>query len=228
MDLRMQPSRWWTGMVAVAVLALAVPAGAADPAWKVRVSGVWIDPDFEWEQVVAEYDERQSATAGSDLGVGFGVEYRFSDRLGVELATALLEPEFDVRIEIPSVIDITTSDRLGIKALTAALNIYLTPASPVELYVAPMIAYVAYDDLMFDLGMFCDPGMLCMFHFTVDDDVGWGALVGVDVPLGERGWLFNASAGYLDTDLEVTDPDGDTETFGFDSITASIGIAHRF
>jgi outer membrane protein W len=206
---------------------VAAPAAAADAGWKVRVSGVWADPDFRWEQV-SELDERQSATTSSDLGFGLGLEYRLSDRLGIEAGVAWLEPEVNVSVEIPSVIEISESDSLGFNPITVALNIYLTPNSSVDVYVAPMIAYVRYDDLTLDLGMFCDPGMLCLFHFDVDDDLGWGAALGVDIPLGDRGWLLSASVGYLDTDIDVTDTDGDSEAFDFDPVTASVGVAYRF
>ena len=224
---RAMKCRCAVGIVAVLLLAIAGPAAAADPGWKVKVTGVWVDPDFRWESV-SEFDERQTAESSSDIGFGLGLEYRISDRLGVELAASWTDPEIAVHYELPDLIDIRDTDTLSFNPITVALNIYLTPNGSVGVYLAPMVAFVQYGDLEYNLGMFCEPGMLCTVQVQVDDDVGWGAALGIDVPLGDRGWVLSGSVGYLDTDLEVTDPDGDTESFGFDPVTATLGIAYRF
>jgi len=215
------------GIVAVLLVAMASQAGAADPGWKVKVSGMWVDPDFRWDSV-SEYDERQSAVSTSDIGFGLGLEFRISDRLGVELVASWTEPEIAVHYELPDLVDVRDADTLGFNPITVAVNIYLTPNRPVEVYLAPMIAFVQYGDLAYNLGMFCEPGMLCTIRFKVDDDVGWGAALGIDVPLGDRGWVLSGSVGYLDTDFKVTDSDGDSESFGFDPVTATLGISYRF
>ena len=216
------------GLAAVVVVGGAsTPAAAADSGWKLRASGLWVEPDFSWEEV-SEYGERQSATASGELGFGLGLEYRVSGRLGIEASVAWVAPEIVVSLEQPPIIDVSSGDGLESTTIGLALNIHLTPNAVFDLYLAPTISYVFYGDLTFDLGMFCDPDMLCLFPFEVGDEVGWGGALGVDVPLGQGGWLLNGSVAYQSSDIEVTDPDGDSESFGFDPITIALGVAYRF
>jgi outer membrane protein W len=210
-----------TLVVALALAAAPATADAADGAWQLRVRGVWVDPDFSWGEIDDDGTEFD-VTADSDFGYGLGLEYRFTDRLGVELAALRAKPDMDLTIAAPWGEDFEFSDGLSYRPITLGLNIHLTPDAPVDVYLSPLIALVDYGDLTYYVEDDVE-------SFTVSSDFTWGATIGADVPLGDDGWSMNATVSYIDTDLEaenVSEPG--RETFSFDTLIASLGIGFRF
>lgn len=208
-------------VVAAALIAVASSSAAAERGWVLRISGAWADPDFSFRQVGEEEEVR--IDVDSEIGFAVDLEYRFSDRLGVDVGVTWVELGTTLTVGIPDVISVSFDDDLSFTPVTAALNIHLTPASTVDLYIAPLIAWVQYGDLEYVIE---DVGRLGV---TIDDDVAWGVALGLDVPIGERGWLVSAAASYLDTDLDGTDQDeGGRESFDFNTIGLRLGVGYRF
>jgi opacity protein-like surface antigen len=217
--LRLAKCTWV--LVTAALLAASSAAAAAEPGWVLRVSGAWADPDFSFRQV----DEEQEVRLDVDSEIGFAVdvEYRFSNRLGIDVGVTWVELDTTLTVGIPDVISLSFDDDLSFTPITAALNIYLTPSSAVDLYIAPMIAWVQYGDLEYELEGVGRLGV------AIDDDLAWGAAVGLDVPIGERGWMVSAAASYIDTDLDGTEQDeGGRESFDFNTIGVKVGVGYRF
>jgi outer membrane protein W len=204
----------------IVIASLAQPVAAADPGWKVRVSGVWTNPDFSTQWV--EDDIQFTSDADSALGFGFGVEYRVSERLGVEVAAARTDNDLNVTATLTGVGSASVSQGIAFTPYTAGVNIYLTPSRAVEFYVAPQMVYATFDDLRIDDEQFGQAAV------DIDSDTGWGLNVGLDIRLGEGGWVVNGFFGYMDIEVAATPEDGDQETFDFDPIVAGLGIGYRF
>ena len=65
-------------------------------------------------------------------------------------------------------------------------------------------------------------------RMSVANDLAYGAVVGADVPLGPEGWYFSSSLKYLATELDATDPEGDSENLSLDPLMIAVGIRYSF
>jgi hypothetical protein len=102
---------------------------------------------------------------------------------------------------------------ISMTPLTAALNVHLTPESPVDLYVAPVLGW-AWLDL--------DRDLLGLGLLTSDDSESgfvWGLGAGIDVPLGKGTWVFTGSLEYLSVDVSEG---------SFDNVVVYLGAGFRF
>jgi outer membrane protein len=131
------------------------------------------------------------------------------------------QPVIDVLIDEVGVISASAKPR--ITPVYAALNVHLTPDSRADLYVGPLLAYVVYSS--FDLVV--DPWFLTE-GFVTENDFGIGINVGLDVRLGEGGWLLSAAFKYLDTTLVASPPDESVGRTDIDPMIFSIGVGYRF
>lgn len=97
-----------------------------------------------------------------------------------------------------------------------------TPDSPIDLYVGPQLALVRYSNVDMWAGFGAAGASV-----SVEDDVSWGAILGLDVPLGTRGWMVHANVRYLDTDMKDS---GGVSSFNgkFDPVIFSVGVGYRF
>lgn len=195
-------------------------AAEDDVTWHVGLELAWVDPsgDFATTNV-------NGTTFGTSYDTGFGGgmrgEYQFSDRFGVELS-----------ILSAGSVEMSTGNIGGnfgssvtVSAFTpfmAGLNVHLTPDRPVDVYAGPLLALVRYSDVEFVAGI-----GTASTTVSIDDDVGWGAIVGIEVPIGGRGWLVQGNLRYIDTDLKdsggVFSIDSD-----FDPLILSLGVGYRF
>ena len=64
-------------------------------------------------------------------------------------------------------------------------------------------------------------------RISVGNDWAWGLATALDVPIGKRGWLFNANLRYLETNIEQSNAtfhyDGE-----FDPLIFSVGFGYAF
>lgn len=213
------PSRWlalW--IVALAAVAISAPAWAAedDATWRVGLELAWVDPsgDFSTTTVTGN-----TVTASYDAGFGVGMrgEYKFARQYGVELSA----------LGAGSVELSAGTAGSYVKASTAApvmvgFNFHLTPDRPVDFYVGPMLGLVRYSDVEYRASV----GAMST-TVSVDDDFAWGAIAGLEVPIGDRRWRMQGSLRYIDTDIR--DSGGpisiDSE---FDPLIFSVGFGYRF
>lgn len=218
----------WTA-TALTLAFAAAPAAAAE-GWTVRGSVVWVDPDLD----VREQDGFTTITlqADSTIGLAASAEYRFTDRFGLEFGVLWAEPDVELRVEglffpVPSPVPIpdrivATGD-LRFTPVTAGLNVHLTPGSRADLYLGPRVAYVFYSDLELTINLF---GISSTQRIDTDDEFGYGAGIGVDVPLGTGRWSFHAAADYLEVDLTFVDEG--SENFAFDPLMVRAGLGVGF
>lgn len=167
-------------------------------------------PDAE---ETVEVDEFGSLDIEGDDATGFFLAYeaRFSKLLGVEIFATRAEPEFETRLgdyEIPAE-TVTQAGKTDVEfnAVTAGLNVHVFGRGAVDLYVAPLFGYAFFGD-------------------TFQDDIVYGAGVGLDVGFGKRGLAFTASVRYLKSKAEVEDEEN--VEIDLDPLIISAGLAYRF
>ncbi len=156
-----------------------------------------------------------------DTGAGFGVrgEYQFSRRLGIDFGF-LTAGGVDMSA---SWVATSSLDVSSFTPLIAGVNFHLTPDRWVDLYLGPQVALVEYSEVDF----FATPGSAGT-SVSIDRDLGFGAIVGLDVPLGEnRHWAVQTSLRYLATSMEGSTA-GNRVDVDFDPMIFSLGIGYRW
>lgn len=185
-----------------------------DTGWRLKLNGVAAQP------IIGD---------GGDpaFGVGVGLEYRASRRLGVELSalTAEIEEEFTFGFFDDSV---TIETALRMTPVLAKLNVHLTPDSRADLYLGPVAGRMMYGDFDVEVRSSLDDETV-RGSVKTGDDWAWGAHIGVDVPVGDRGLLFNAGATWLKAEVEIEDPEeGGTVSSNLDPLILQVGFGYRF
>lgn len=219
-----RPPRSWTwilGIIALAVMVTAQSTRAAEQeaVWQLRLDVSWVDPAGDFSANVGGTTVETSYDTG--FGGGFRGEYQFSTRLGVELGVLGASS-----VKVTSgTFGGTTGTAVEVSSFTpytVGLNVHLTPDRSVDLYVGPQLALVSYSGVDVRVTAFGASTTV-----SVDDDVGWGAIVGLDIPLGKHGWLIQTNLRYIDTDIK-----GSRELISinsaFDPLIFSIGFGYRF
>jgi outer membrane protein W len=204
------------------------PAAAQDGTWTLRGGVAWVDPDVDYR--VNSEGDRVRVSSDDDLGFGLAAEYQWSDRFGVELGFAWAEPDITLRLDSADLagIDVRATDAVAFMPITAGFNVHLTPGSAADLYVGPLVAWVLYDDVTFRARVNLPTGPVSdTLELDSDDDVAFGAQIGLDVPFGASGWRVNAALSYLDTVIALEDA-GDSTDVDYDPVMLRFGIGYRF
>ena len=223
-----QTAKYALGVFALSCLLTTVAAAGVttEQGWRIRANGFWVDGG-EVDRTEARDQGYRSDDAGA--GVGVNGEYRFAPRLGVEgglMAGARTDLEFVASTGSGSMF--LASDTLGMTALCTGLNIHLAPDTRADFYLGPMIAYIDYGEIssaVFGPDFVGADGFFARVDF--DNQMAFGANLGLDMPLGGRGWLFNANVRYLDSKLEGVEP-GPRQTSDHDPLFVGVGFGYRF
>jgi len=217
------------------MFAVAMGAGSAkadtetDPGWQLRGSFAGINfnrPDGGGGHLCSGGYLCGGYRTSIDVGGGVGVngEYRFTRRLGLDLGM-IVGGGVDIQQSLVYFPGGYTwvHDTLTFTALTAGMDIHLTPARRADLYVAPLVALVQYGGLE----MYAALGHV-VTRLDVDDDWAWGVTIGLGVPFGtERRWSFQAGFTYFDTAIEGSNQVGRIES-GYDVTIYAVGFGYRF
>lgn len=206
------------------VLAVATPADAEPGAgrWTVRAVGVWAETSESYTAPADAEEEIDVAVDGAP-GAGLFVEARLGRRLGLELGVLTAALDTEVSLESPAIGRQVASDELTVRPITLGLPIHLTPdgSGPggIDLVLTPLVAYVQYGDLAFDFDALA-------FHprFSFDDELTWGAALGVDRPLGSRGWSLTASLRWLAAEADG----GEEARVTLDPLLVALGAGYTF
>ena len=208
-------------VVASALCALyPAAANAGDGPWRLRLFAVSMNPTGD-TVVVPDTGDRIHFDASGGYGGGLEFEYRASRLLGIDFGALTASPVIDVLIDEVGVISASAQPRIS--PVYAGINFHLTPDSTADLYVGPLVAYVFYSS--FDL--VADPWFMREW-FVTENDFGFGINVGLDVRLGDGGWLLTGAFKYLDTTLEASPPDESIGRTDIDPMIFSIGVGYRF
>jgi outer membrane protein W len=218
---RFRITRLTATLALLALLFVAASVGAAESRWQVKVGGVWVRPDLSYKPSYPVF-EHIKADSDNAIGLGLGLEYSFSDHLGLEVGALRANPDVNLRVDLPGGKSIEGSDSLAFTPFTVGLAVHLTPGRPVDVYVVPALAYVVYGNLRFSAAG--DTASL-----DADNQWTWGISLGAEVRLGEGPWRFNAGVSYIRTTLYATDiENGDPHKVDFNPFTVTLGIGYRF
>ncbi len=196
-------------------------SAASESSWTLRFGGVWVDTDGGSRQILADGD-RVETDADTDFGFAITAERRFNERVGLEFGALMIaSPTLGVRVSSDSE-SFEVSDDLGLQLFGAGLNFHLTPDKSVDFYLGPFVAYALFSDLSFVVADEVFP-----VRFQVDNELAYGAVLGLDVPINDR-WVFNATARYFSLEIDPTGPDGGADPVNLDSISLGLGVGYRF
>lgn len=213
------PSRWLALLiVALAMVVIASPARAEedDSSWRVGAEFAWVDPCGDF---VATTGNGDTVRGSYNTGFGAGVrgEYRFSRLYGVELSVLGAGSVEWYAGTAGSYVRVS-----AFAPVMAGFNFHLTPDRRVDFYVGPMLGLVRYSDVEFRAAF----GEVST-TVAIENDFAWGAITGLEVPIGRRGWRVQGSLRYIETDIR--DSGGpisiDNE---FDPLILSVGFGYRF
>ncbi len=216
------------------LLFLASPSVKADGDWRARAAIVSIDSNGESE-LTRPNGKVVTTDISAEVGVDLSVEYQFNNRLGFTLGyLGGSEHEINLHQDFPDGTDFMTSDSFRFNALTVGLAIDLMSRREIEFYLEPFLAYVAFDDVLLEsAGAPFDRDT--PLDFQIDDKLGFGAAMGLDLPIGQGNWVFHARARVLVVEFEgETSPDPVDPSFSssigldFNALILGIGAGYRF
>lgn len=193
-------------LAAIAVLTLFATqsAVAADSKFKVYGMLAYVSPLSESDEDISGVTE--AVKASSEMGYNFGLEFRMSPLLGIELD--YLYAEQDLEGDTAGLLGTTT-----FQPISGTLNLHF-PVGNLDLYGGPTVAYVNWGDLEVPSGP----------SIEIEPDYSFGISAGADINLtsniaatGGLRWLNVAAEGEDSDDAVDVNP-----------LFARIGVAFRF
>ena len=208
-------------IMCVGLLLGAAPAAATEGEWTLRFGAPWVDsgPDLRF----TEEGSTIELAGQTGFGLGLSIERRMSDRLGWEFGATWTRSDVELRFSDPLFGTFVASDEMSPITLTAGPDIHLTPDSRADVYVGPLVAWVLNNDVAFSLlGETLD--------VKVDNNFAWGAVLGLDYPMGSEGWYFCGSVRYLESEADAAPADdpSDTDSLAIDPLMVAVGFGYRF
>lgn len=224
------------GVVLLATLALvcchATSVAATERGWSLRVDGFSMDTQRGAPRATSP-DTVVYVGDGNGAAGAVSCEYRRGELVGFELGAlggGDYLGNFSIRIGPQHADSLVYSDTVGFSAIFAGVNFHLTPGDRVDFYAGPSVAYMDYSDIT--MRVFDGPGApfdnimnSYLVRLSFDRDLAIGANVGMDVPFGEGGWLFNLNARYLDTAIEGS---AFASPRNYDPLLFGLGFGYRF
>lgn len=218
--VRFRSHRDWMLPIALTVVVLFAAGDSRageETGWRLRVDFGFFNPTGDG--ITIDTETTFSAELDSGAGIGVRSEYQWSRRLGVEFG---FFSGASTNISVGS----SGSASLEVSSFVpfaVGLDVHLTPASRVDLYIGPQVAWVNYSGIKAASGSGSSSASL-----SVDTSVGAAAILGLDVPVGSRKkWTFQVNLRYFDTSIEGSASSGRVEA-DFDPTVFSLGFGYRF
>ena len=163
--------------------------------WRFRVFGGMVGRFVETDNATCDdpvYETSATEVDGFSFGFGVDVERRFSKLLGLDVAVGY--SKLDV-VFTQSLTSDQAKDRLSVLPIWLALNFHVVNTEEVDLWLAPQIAYVVWNDpLTFNV-----PGEEPYLSQTKGAFPGVGLAIGLDYWLAESGGC-NIAFRFVDAD----------------------------
>ena len=191
-----------------------------EPSWRLGFDLAFVDPTGD-NVTVGVNGDRVDIAFDSQAGVGIRLEYQFARSLAAEIGF-VGTAGIDVAIgDLGNTTGVSTRVS-SFTPVTAGVNYHFTPDSRVNLYAGPFLAIVRYGDIEVEVGT---GGVAA--RVSVDSDLGWGAIAGLEVPVGSGHWSLQSNVRYVHTRMSGTS-DGDRFDGNFNPFVLSIGFGYRF
>lgn len=191
------------GLALVVLAACAAPA-LADEASNIVRGGV----QYVWVEGSSAYDvSGVDIEVDSDPGFGFylGYEYRMK-MLGLELSAAY--SSHDGRADVSGLSKSTKqfAGDFNMTPVSLALNFHVFGRSWIDFYLGPVVGYYFMSD-------------------DLDNAFGYGAQVGADWNLSDKGLALNTAIKYMFVSADLKDLNFE---YDIDPLSAQVGLAYRF
>lgn len=207
----------------IAVLLATGAASAATPAERfcLRVFGVGLSvtgDEIRLADAAAADGARFSLADGS--AVGFELEYLWRPRIAVELMAHF--GDYDAGLEpAAGAAGLASRGSLGSETYTLGVNYRAVTRGRLELSLGAFGGFSYYDDVTL-----AHPATGRPEVFRFDDDLGFGAKLGLDVALdAERRWLAGLVVRYQSSILEGEVAGRDMDV---DPLSLALGVGYRF
>ncbi|MCP4897067.1 MAG: outer membrane beta-barrel protein [bacterium] len=204
--------------------------------WNLKASLVLVDADGGVSTTGDPSGVSTSVSAGG--GISFRLERTLTPRLGLEFGLTTVASGIDISAGWGKCDHNASVDMLSVVPLTLGLNVHLTPNSPVDVYVGPMLAYVTYSDLRIHSGWDCedqgpwwDWGWSSTVKVGTDRDLTWGLNAGIEFPFGKSGrWSGHVGVTYIESsyELERFDEEDRFTNIKMDPVMLNLGFGFRF
>ncbi len=209
----------------VLLMLIGSSVGAQDTKWIVRGGGIYAATasDKSVSTVTLPPPMTQEATTLSvsdGPGFGVGLEYRLTERIGLEIAYLSAAHDADV-VLTNDLGTFTSTDSLGLRTFTVGANYYF-PANGRFLWsVGGFLAETFSDDVTFTY-----PALGRTDILAFDQDYGLGLKAAMDLPFAPGSpWMFSVEGRYMSTILESEVGNRDLD---LNPLVLSLSVAYRF
>ncbi len=211
-------------LTVIVVLVAAPPARAAEQ-WQTHLAATWTDTSLGYDGLDSDGDSIHF-NGGDSPGLSLGLERRFNDLLGLEVAIDASRPETRLTLDTAEFGLISATDRLDLWTVRVGLNFHLISDGPIDLYLGPTVAWL-FTPASLSYVVHVDT-MSQTLKVKSDNGFGLGGTVGADLDLG-GGWTVGVSYTYLKVDLGFAQ-EGDTDkaSLALDPSTLRLGVGMRF
>ena len=166
--------------LAVALVALAAPAFAADRFFDLTAAAVWVDPNSSGTFNSANSNQPFDVSFDGKLGYGIAANIFFGNAISLELAASEVRPQATFRTR-PTGFTSSGND-LKMIPLTAVLQWHIFPNGRIDPYVGAGAAYILFDKL----DNANDVGNIGVNRIDFKDDAGLALNAGLGIGLTDR------------------------------------------
>ena len=199
--------------------------GAQDTKWIVRGGGIYAattsDKSVSTVTLPPPMTQETTTLSVSDgPGFGVGLEYRLTERIGLEIAYLSAAHDADA-VLTNDLGTFTSTDSLGLRTFTVGANYYF-PANGRFLWsVGGFLAETFSDDVTFTY-----PALGRTDILAFDQDYGLGLKAAMDLPFAPGSpWMFSVEGRYMSTILESEVGNRDLD---LNPLVLSLSVAYRF
>lgn len=199
-------------LLLVLVIVFCTTAEAGESPWTLRFHGAIVHSSAPREKAVAN-GVVGSIEVDTSGGYDFGAEYRFSERVGLELSVLFAALAFENKMSVGGT-STWESLEASMVPLTLGVPFHFSAGRGTDISLAPTLSHVSYLNISNSAraGAFES-------RIDIDADTALGAAFGLDRPFGAGSWAFSFGMRFLKTDAAGTD---------IDPLIWTVGFAYRF
>jgi hypothetical protein len=205
-------------------LALLPTSAAAETDWQLRAYGQWLGSSVSATNRTGQIEV--SGTVGDGLGAGLGLDVELTRRFGLGLDVARGSMGFDITVAVPTLPPATAGSDLKMLSLTLSLPVSIRRTEGSNLYVAPLLGWVSYNDLTLTFAQLGGTRVT----YELADETAVGARLGFDKTLGNSRWSLHAHVDYLRLAADGVNPSNSADRLKIDTdpYAAAIGFGWSF